>query len=75
MRNIIRVTPLPCSCTLCGSDCYLRARNIILAPPGDRGTHGKGRLDPFNERTLHELLLGEHTGRLYLYDTQGDSCQ
>jgi hypothetical protein len=32
-----------------------------------RSAHGKGRLDSFNERPFHELLFGEHTGRLYLH--------
>lgn len=32
-----------------------------------RGAHGKGCLDPFNERPFHELLFGEHTGRLFLH--------
>lgn len=32
-----------------------------------RGAHGKGRLDPFNERPFHELLFGEHTGRLFFH--------
>jgi hypothetical protein len=41
--------------------------SIILGPAGlDRDAHRKGRLDPLNERPLHELLFGKHTGRLYL---------
>ncbi len=48
-----------------GARCAISAQRSKLL--GYRGAHGKRRLDPFNERPLHELLFGKHTGRLYLY--------
>jgi hypothetical protein len=37
----------------------------------NRGAHRKGRLDPFNERPFHELLFGEHAGRLLARKSRG----
>jgi hypothetical protein len=64
MRHIIRVNVV----VPYADEIAIYAPEYHISSPGvDRGAHRKGCLDPFNERPFHELLFGEHTGRLHLH--------